>query len=217
MRLHYHTLSKRETAEIVEKKSRFIADAAPANTEAEALSFIAAIKAQYPDARHHVYAYSVQEDDTLYVRYSDDGEPQGTGGLPVLDVLKKKQVENTVIVVTRYFGGILLGAPGLTRAYAGSAAEVVGKAGIVPIYACKMLSVTVTYADTGRMQNLLSNLAQRVRLKAEAPVFTHEVIFPVQVYVEDVGLFRKAIVDGTDARAVITVDEAVQYIPLNQL
>ncbi len=214
MLIHYNTLAKPETTEIIEKKSRFIADAAPVHTEAEALAFIANIKNRYPDARHHVYAYSVRETDTQFVRYSDDGEPQGTGGLPVLDVLKKKQIENVVVVVTRYFGGILLGAPGLTRAYSGSCADVVSKAGISEIYACTKLLVTVSYSDTGRIQNLLSTLEKQVPMKAEAPLFTHEVCFPLYVYVEQTDFVRKAIIETTDARAVITADETVIYMAL---
>lgn len=214
MILHYNTLSKYETAEILEKKSRFIADAAPVQTEAEALAFIAGIKSRYPDARHHVYAYSVREGDTQFIRYSDDGEPQGTGGLPVLDVLKKKQIENAVVVVTRYFGGILLGAPGLTRAYSGSAAEVVAKSGIAEIFACRKLTVTVSYSDTGRIQNLLSTLTKQVRMKEEPPLFTHEVCFPIYVYVEQVAQVRDTIIDSTDARAVIHEENTSVYMPL---
>ncbi len=210
----YSTLSGIETAEIVEKKSRFIADAAPVQTEKEALDFIASIKARYPDARHHVYAYTVREDDTQFIRYSDDGEPQGTGGLPVLDVLKKKSLENVVVVVTRYFGGILLGAPGLTRAYSGSCAEVIGKAGIVQICACQEVTVTISYSDTGRVQNLLNSLCGRLRMKIENSAFTHEVSFTLHVHVEDVENLTHSVIDGTDARALIHKDERVFYRPL---
>lgn len=210
----YNTLSGVETAEIVEKKSRFIADAAPVQTEKEALDFIASIKARYPDARHHVYAYTVREEDTQFIRYSDDGEPQGTGGLPVLDVLKKKNLENVVVVVTRYFGGILLGAPGLTRAYSGSSAEVIGKAGIVQICACQEITVTVSYSDTGRVQNLLNTLATRLRMKIENSAFTHEVSFTLHVHVEDVENLTRSVIDGTDARALIHKDDRTFYRPL---
>lgn len=210
----YNTLSGRETAEIVEKKSRFIADAAPVQTEKEALDFIASIKARYPDARHHVYAYTVREEDTQFIRYSDDGEPQGTGGLPVLDVIRKKALENVVVVVTRYFGGILLGAPGLTRAYSGSCAEVIGKAGIAQICACQEVSVTVSYSDTGRVQNLLGTLCDRLRMKIENSSFTHEVTFTLHVHIEDVEQLTHSVTDGTDARARIHKEEQVFYRPL---
>ena len=210
----YSTLSGRETAEIVEKKSKFIADAAPVQTEQEALDFIAEIKNRYPDARHHVYAYTVREEDTQFIRYSDDGEPQGTGGLPVLDVLKKKSLENVVVVVTRYFGGILLGAPGLTRAYSGSCSEVIGKAGIVQICACREMTVTVSYSDTGRVQNLLNALCGRLQMKIEASTFTHEVVFTLHVHIDDTEKFTQAVIDGTDARAVIHKGEQVFYRPL---
>ena len=210
----YSTLSGRETAETVEKKSKFIADAAPVQTEQEALDFIAEIKNRYPDARHHVYAYTVREEDTQFIRYSDDGEPQGTGGLPVLDVLKKKSLENVVVVVTRYFGGILLGAPGLTRAYSGSCSEVIGKAGIVQICACREMTVTVSYSDTGRVQNLLNALCGRLQMKVEASTFTHEVVFTLHVHIDDTEKFTQAVIDGTDARAVIYKGEQVFYRPL---
>ena len=210
----YNTLSDVATAEIVEKKSRFIADAAPVQTEKEALDFIASIKARYPDARHHVYAYTVREEDTQFIRYSDDGEPQGTGGLPVLDVLRKKALENVVVVVTRYFGGILLGAPGLTRAYSGSCAEVISKAGIAQICACQEVTVTVSYSDTGRVQNLLNSLCERFRMKVETSSFTHEVSFILHVHTEDVERVTHAIIDGTDARAVLHTEKQVFYRPL---
>ena len=102
--------------EIVEKKSRFIATVLPIETEEEALEFIAKMKKKYWDARHNCYAYVIGERQELQ-RCSDDGEPNGTAGRPMLDVLLHEDIHNTVVVVTRYFGGVLLGTGGLVRAY----------------------------------------------------------------------------------------------------
>ncbi|MGI6085601.1 MAG: IMPACT family protein, partial [Acetivibrionales bacterium] len=112
----FRTIIKEGYYLVEEKRSRFIARAKPIITEQEALDYIQQIKTACWDATHNCYAYLV-ETDSLYQRYSDDGEPQGTAGLPILDVIRKKNLQNVVVVVTRYFGGILLGAGGLVRAY----------------------------------------------------------------------------------------------------
>ena len=113
------TLGREASAEFEEKKSVFIGHAKPVSTEEEALAFIKAKKAEFSDARHNVWAYRLRGD--VVMRCSDDGEPQGSAGVPVLDTLKKSGVSDAVIVVTRYFGGILLGAGGLVRAYSHTA------------------------------------------------------------------------------------------------
>ncbi|MBO5022941.1 MAG: YigZ family protein [Clostridia bacterium] len=120
----YRTIKKAGHAELTEKKSVFIGDAAHIESEEEARAFIEEKRRAYRDARHIVFAYVVGNT----MRYSDDGEPQGTGGPPVLDVIKKNGLTGVVITVVRIFGGILLGAGGLTRAYSGSAAEAVANA-----------------------------------------------------------------------------------------
>ena len=112
--MEYKTIRLREEAEFIERRSRFIGHACPVKTEEEAVAFINEMKAKYWDASHNVYAYCLREGQIK--RYSDDGEPQGTAGIPVLDVLQKSGVVDTAVVVTRYFGGILLGAGGLVRA-----------------------------------------------------------------------------------------------------
>jgi uncharacterized YigZ family protein len=120
----YRTIKKAGHAEITEKKSVFIGDAVHIESEEEARIFIEEKRKQYRDARHIVFAYIVGNT----MRYSDDGEPQGTGGPPVLDVIKKNGLTGVVITVVRIFGGILLGAGGLTRAYSGSAADAIANA-----------------------------------------------------------------------------------------
>ena len=124
----YKTVYGRGAAELIEKKSRFIANVAPVHTEEEAVAFVSEIKAKYRDARHNVYAYVVAENNIS--RFTDDGEPAGTAGAPVLDVILKAGLTNVAIVVTRYFGGTLLGTGGLVHAYGKTAKDGVTDAKI---------------------------------------------------------------------------------------
>lgn len=130
-------------AEIVEKRSRFIAVCAPAETEQQALAVLAAQKKKYPDARHHVYAYSLRAGSIT--RYTDDGEPQGTAGPPVLARITGRPLCDAVVVVTRYFGGTLLGRGGLTHAYADAAAAAIEKAGRLRLASYERFCVDVPY------------------------------------------------------------------------
>ena len=111
----YITIKKPSSFEYEDRKSVFIGQAMPVSTEKEALAFIESVRKRYPDARHHVYAYVLRENSIM--RFTDDREPQGTAGMPVLDIIRKRGCTDTVIVVTRYFGGILLGTGGLVKAY----------------------------------------------------------------------------------------------------
>ncbi len=115
----YKTVRAAASGELTEKRSRFIGYCKPVSTEEEATAFIASIRSRHWDARHNVYAYSLREGNLR--RYSDDGEPSGTAGMPVLDVLQKSGVTDVCVVVTRYFGGVLLGTGGLVRAYSQAA------------------------------------------------------------------------------------------------
>ncbi len=149
----YRTLHSSSQDEFTEKRSRFIGYACPVTTEDEALAFIAKIKKQHWDAKHNVYAYVLR--DGRIRRYSDDGEPQGTAGIPVLDVLIKGDVTDAVIVVTRYFGGILLGGGGLVRAYGHAASIAVRAAGIEERVLCDEAVVSCDYGQYGRVQPML--------------------------------------------------------------
>ncbi len=148
---YFKTVNKLAEAETVEKKSRFIATVKPVSSEDEVLSFIAEIKKKYRDATHNVFAYQIGERNEIQ-RQSDDGEPSGTAGLPVLDVLRGEDLKNTVIVVTRYFGGTLLGTGGLTRAYGKSAKEGVIAAGIIEKILYKYIYITTDYKSSGKIQ-----------------------------------------------------------------
>ena len=145
----YKTIKERATFEYEDRKSVFIGDAMPVSTEAEALQFIEMIKKKYHDARHHVYAYVLRENNTT--RFTDDSEPQGTAGMPTLDVIRKNGCTDVVIVVTRYFGGTLLGTGGLVRAYTQAALGALNN-GIQVVYDIySTLKITISYSDHGRI------------------------------------------------------------------
>ncbi|MBO5305881.1 MAG: YigZ family protein [Clostridia bacterium] len=145
----YITLAKEASAEFEEKRSLFIGYAKPTRTEEQALDFITQIKQKHKDATHNVFGYSMKHG--ILARYSDDGEPQGTAGMPVLDVIRKSGVDDATVVVTRYFGGILLGAGGLVRAYAAAAKMALDAAEIVAYESYTELALTCSYADHQRL------------------------------------------------------------------
>ena len=149
----YKTVAHGAAAEYVEKRSRFIATVSPVDDDDRAREFVAAVKKKYPDARHNVYAYLTLDGMT---RYSDDGEPKGTAGLPVLGVLQKQELYGVAVVVTRYFGGVLLGAAGLLRAYTKAAADGVEAAGVVTVRPYSRINVNVSFSDAERVRYELS-------------------------------------------------------------
>ncbi len=151
----YRTVHARGTAEIVEKKSRFIANVAPVSTEEEAIAFVNEIKAKYRDARHNVYAYVISENNLS--RFTDDGEPSGTAGAPVLDVILKEGLTDVAIVVTRYFGGTLLGTGGLVRAYGKTAKDGVVSAQICEKIYCHEVTMITPYDMLGKIQYIIAN------------------------------------------------------------
>ncbi len=140
----YNTVKTAAQSEFEESRSRFIGYAKPVCSEVEAVSFIEEIKALHREATHNVYAYSLRENQMT--RYSDDGEPHGTAGLPALSVLTGKKITDVAVVVTRYFGGTLLGKGGLVRAYARAAKEAVEAAEIITMGFCDVLSVKSDYS-----------------------------------------------------------------------
>ena len=142
----YRTVYKAASDEFTEKRSRFIGHIQPVSSEEEAAAFIAAKKKEYWDARHNVSAYVLRGG---LCRFSDDGEPGGTAGMPVLDVLQKEGLQDCCVVVTRYFGGILLGGGGLVRAYSHAARLAVDAAGRCEMRPCLQLSLACSYAQYG--------------------------------------------------------------------
>lgn len=147
----YKTILKQAEGEIVEKKSRFIATVRPVKTEEDAKAFVEEMKKKYWDATHNVFAYQIGEHNEVQ-RFSDDGEPQGTAGMPVLSVLQGEDIKDTAVVVTRYFGGTLLGTGGLVRAYGKAAKEGLLAAGITELVLYNQYLVTVNYTESGKVQ-----------------------------------------------------------------
>lgn len=150
----YKTLYRYGEDEIIINKSRFIGYAKPVETEEEALEFIEEISIKHRDATHNVYAYVIGETSNIQ-RFSDDGEPSGTAGIPALEVLKKEDLRNTVVVVTRYFGGIKLGGGGLIRAYTKGAKIAIDAAVIIDMVEHTKVKIRVDYTTYGRIENFL--------------------------------------------------------------
>lgn len=155
----YITIKKPSSFEYEDRKSVFIGQAMPVSTEKEALAFIESVRKCYPDARHHVYAYVLRENSIM--RFTDDREPQGTAGMPVLDIIRKRGCTDTVIVVTRYFGGTLLGTGGLVHAYTSAALGALEAAEIIRYDVYAKVSIKVNYSDYGKISASLSELGFR--------------------------------------------------------
>ena len=149
----YTTIQKEAVAEFEEKRSLFIGHAKPVKTEEEAAEFIKAKKREFADATHNVFGYVIK--NGVCARYSDDGEPQGTAGMPVLDTIRKSGVDDACVVVTRYFGGILLGAGGLVRAYANGAKIALEAAGIITYEQYAEMKIKCSYSDYQKIQPML--------------------------------------------------------------
>ena len=149
----YKTIHHRSRFEFEDRKSVFIGEAMPVSTEAEAIAFIDSVKKHYPDARHHVYAYVLRENSVM--RFTDDHEPQGTAGMPVLDVIRKNGCTDVVIVVTRYFGGTLLGTGGLVRAYTSAALGALEGGEIIRYDVYTEAELSVSYSDYGKITSVL--------------------------------------------------------------
>lgn len=153
----YKTVEKEANDFFIEKKSKFIGYAKPVKTQEEAVEFISEIKSKHWDATHNVYAYVLRENNIQ--RYSDDGEPSGTAGVPVLDVMLKENLVDVCVVATRYFGETLLGAGGLVRAYSHTSKIAVEAAGIITMAQCSIMSAEVDYSFYDRLNILLSDFS----------------------------------------------------------
>ena len=173
----YITLEREASASFIEKKSEFIGYACPCKTEQEALDFIAKIRKKHADAKHNVYAYQIKENNIA--RFTDDGEPQGTAGMPVLDIIKKTGFTDACIVVTRYFGGILLGTGGLVRAYSHAAKLAVEAAHVITyerFITCELIcdytdydKIRASYQGVGLMVDgveFAADVTQRLAVRA---------------------------------------------------
>ncbi|MFC4023865.1 YigZ family protein [Oceanobacillus longus] len=153
---NYYTVKKEGNDQIIIQKSRFIGYIKRVKSEEEAQIFIQEIKKKHHDANHNCSAYIIGENDQIQ-KANDDGEPTGTAGVPMLEVLKKQHLKDTAVVVTRYFGGIKLGAGGLIRAYGSTTSQAIKTTGIVKRQLMKGFSITVDYSLLGKLENVLRN------------------------------------------------------------
>lgn len=158
--MDYKTIAARCEARFVEKKSEFIGCLAPVETEEQAVEFINGIRAMHRKATHNCYAYILRENSAA--RHSDDGEPSGTAGVPIYEVLRKEGLTDVACVVTRYFGGVLLGAGGLVRAYTRGAKDAVDSAKIKVMAPAEQLEIQVDYSLYGRLPQIFSEFGVRV-------------------------------------------------------
>lgn len=191
--------------EIVEKRSRFIANVKPVETEEEAIAFLEGIRKKYWDARHNVYAYIIEKDNIQ--RYSDDSEPAGTAGVPVLDVLRKEELSNLIVVVTRYFGGILLGTGGLVHAYSKAAKAGIDAAQPIEMILAQRLEISCEYTMLGKLQNEIA----RFGAKSGEAVYAENVKISVFTAVSETEKFIAEIIDKTNGQAGIEKGE-IGYI-----
>ena len=192
----YKTVMKEASDSFVEKKSRFIGWCMPVSTEEEALSFVKKIKSENREASHNVYAYALKNG---IIRYSDDGEPQGTAGIPVLDVLQKTGLVDTVVVVTRYFGGILLGGGGLVRAYSHSASIAIAAAVPVTMRECLIMELSCDYSRYLKSEAAVAECGG----VADDTVFGGDVVIKFHIAEKNLWQLREAVADITNGRGVL--------------
>lgn len=205
--LPYRIVYEGGEGEIVEKKSRFIATIAPVENEEEATAFIERIRKKYYDARHNCPAFVIGRNKEL-TRCSDDGEPSGTAGKPILEVLLGAGLTNVAVVVTRYFGGTLLGTGGLVRAYTQAVQEGLAACKIATMRYGVTIRIETDYTDLGKIQHLLNN--------KEIPIisseYTDKVALMVQLPKEQTEGLRKELTEATAARAYTEITESGYYM-----
>lgn len=202
----YITIHQYASFEYEDRKSIFIGEAIPVSTESEALTFIDSVKKKYPDARHHVYAYVLRENSIM--RFSDDGEPQGTAGMPVLDIIRKNNLTDTAIVVTRYFGGTLLGTGGLVRAYTAAALGAVENAEIITYDVYVTLNIETTYSDYQKFTPVFSEYGYR----SEDVRYTDKVILTGSVQKSNCDSLVEKLIQITSGRAKVElIDEKFDF------
>ncbi len=204
--MSYFTVKGSATSEFQEKKSTFIGYIKRVNTEEEAKNFVNEIKSMHKEATHNVYAYIVGENKGIQ-RYSDDGEPQGTAGIPVLEVIKKNDLTDVAVVVTRYFGGILLGGGGLIRAYSKGASSAIEEAGIVEKVKGLKLRFTLEYDLIGKIQYLCGTNNWHI----EDTIYTDKVELSLLTEVENKETIIAAFVDATSGKVTIC-EEDEEYL-----
>lgn len=200
----YYTVKEYGENEIVIQKSRFIAYVTRAETEAEAQDFIQQIKKKHWDATHNCSAYMIGENDQIQ-KANDDGEPSGTAGVPILEVLKKKHLKDTAVVITRYFGGIKLGAGGLIRAYGKATSEGIDATGIVERKLMRVMHTKVDYTWLGKLENELRSSVYTIK----EIHYLDNVEFETYVEEEQTENFINWMVELTNGQGIISKGDKV--------
>lgn len=200
MDMMYKTIQDYAQDEFVEKKSRFIGSIMPCKTEEEALKFIEKKKKQYFDATHNVWAYIIRQENACPVkRSSDDGEPQGTAGHPVLDVLEKEGIVDVCVVATRYFGGTMLGAGGLVRAYSHTSKIALDSATILNMSVCHQLKLEFDYSLYGKISYIMPNY-NVLTINSD---FSDKVVLEIAIRYDRLEKFEKDLIDVTNGQVKI--------------
>lgn len=207
----YKTVHEGAEAEIIEKKSRFIATVQPVHSEEEAINFIEGMRKKYWNATHNCFAYVIGERFEIQ-RFSDDGEPSGTAGKPMLDVLMGEEVHDTLVVVTRYFGGTLLGTGGLVRAYQGSTKAGLEASKIITKYAGKKIKVTTDYTGLGKIQYLL---AQR-KIPTLDSIYTDKVELIILVQDSEYKAVTDELIEGTNGQVILEDGDACYFAEIDK-
>lgn len=199
--MNYKTIKEYSEALLIEKKSRFLGYCLPVQTEDEAIAFINSIKEKHKEASHNVYAYNLRENNKQ--RFSDAGEPQGTAGIPILDLIKKECLTDICVVVTRYFGGTLLGTGGLVRAYSQTASLAIKKSHIITMRLCDIIRLECDYTFYDRVNTeLLKNGAKIINSD-----FLDSVIITFAVKKEDTKQLTDNLLNITNGNAQIKATE----------
>ncbi len=210
MNKDYKTVAREASDEFVEKRSRFIGCVKPVGTEEEAVAFINQKRSEHWDARHNVYAYSLREGNIK--RYSDDGEPSGTAGMPVLDVIVKNEIYDVCVVVTRYFGGVLLGTGGLVRAYSQGSKIALESGGIVLMQSCSLCGVSCSYNRYGKVSSLVMENGATI----DDTIYESDVKIKFHIPPEQLSQLNKKLADATSGEVQAESDgESYFMTPLN--
>ena len=210
MNKDYKTVAREASDEFVEKRSRFIGCVKPVGTEEEAVAFINQKRSEHWDARHNVYAYSLREGNIK--RYSDDGEPSGTAGMPVLDVIVKNEIYDVCVVVTRYFGGVLLGTGGLVRAYSQGSKIALESGGIVLMQSCSLCEVSCSYNRYGKVSSLVMENGATI----DDTIYESDVKIKFHIPPEQLSQLNKKLADATSGEVQAESDgESYFMTPLN--
>lgn len=201
----YKTVSREADAEFTEKRSRFIGYCKPVKTEQEAVDYINSKRSQHWNATHNVYAYSLREGNIK--RYSDDGEPSGTAGMPVLDVITKNEIYDVCVVVTRYFGGVLLGTGGLVRAYSQGCKVALDAGKVILMQNCLVCSVKCSYNRYGKISSLIMDIGATV----DDTIYEADVLIKFHIKPELLDKLNKSLADATAGEVQAIYDKELYF------